>query len=222
MGGNLPKEIDNIKKNILFLGSMVEDRFKKATSAVLTNDAQLAQWIIDSDIEIDELEVDVEEECLKILALYQPVAIDLRFLVAVIKINNDLERVADEAVNIAQRIRSISGRNLGEYHFDYTDMAEKAAVMLKTSLDALVQVDSALAQSVRRMDKTVNALRDEAYDAMKKAVQKTPDQAGRIVNRYLISRHLERIGDHATNIAEEVIHMIEGKIVRHDDKQPKH
>ncbi|MFH1152904.1 MAG: phosphate signaling complex protein PhoU [Pseudomonadota bacterium] len=218
MAGNLQKEVDKIKKDILCLGAMVEDRFRKATSAVLTNDISLAQWLIDSDIEIDDLEVEVEEECLKILALYQPVAIDLRFLIAVIKINNDLERVADEAVNIAQRIKAISGRNLGDYRFDYTEMTEKAAVMLKTSLDALVQMDSELAQTVRRMDKVVNAMRDEAYDAMKNAINKTPEQAGRIVNRYLISRHLERIGDHATNIAEEVIHMIEGKIVRHDDK----
>jgi phosphate transport system protein len=216
MAGNLQKEIEKIKKHILSLGAMVEDRFRKATSAIMDNDIQLAQWIIDSDMEIDELEVDVEEECLKILALYQPVAIDLRFLVAVIKINNDLERVADQAVNIAQRIKTISGRNLGEYHFDYSEMADKAAVMLKTSLDALVQYDSDMARRVRRMDMAVNSLRDQAYDAMKEAVKKSPEHVGRIVNRFLISRHLERIGDHATNIAEEVIHMIEGKIVRHE------
>jgi phosphate transport system protein len=216
MAGNLQKEIDAIKKNILSLGAMVEDRCRKATTAVMAIDGDLAQWIIDFDIEIDDLEVDVEEECLKILALYQPVAIDLRFIIAVIKINNDLERVADEAVNIAQRIKAISGRNLGDYHFDYSEMTEKVSLMLKASLDALVRFDPDMAQGVRRMDKAVNTLRDEAYDAMKTALKKSPDHAGRIVNRYLISRHLERIGDHATNIAEEVIHMIEGKIVRHE------
>jgi phosphate transport system protein len=216
MAGNLQKEINTIKKNILSLGSMVEDRLRKATSAILASDAELAQWIIDSDMEVDELEVEVEEECLKILALYQPVAIDLRFLITVIKINNDLERVADQAVNISQRIKATSGRNLGEYHFDYSEMAEKVVAMLKMSLDSLVQMDTEMAETVRRMDTSVNIQRNEAYDAMKTAVRKTPEQVGRIVNRYLISRHLERIGDHATNIAEEVIHMIDGRIVRHE------
>ncbi|MEA1968189.1 MAG: phosphate signaling complex protein PhoU [Thermodesulfobacteriota bacterium] len=215
MAGNLQKEIDKIKKEILSLGAMVEERFKKAIVAVKTNDAGLAKQIIDSDVEIDELEVEIEEECLKILALYQPVAIDLRFLIAVVKINNDLERVADLAVNICIRVMTISGKNLGEYSYDYFHMAEKAGLMLKMSLDALVAMDSNMAVEVIKMDKDVNIMRNEAYDAMKKAIVKAPGHVGRIVNRYLISRHLERIGDHVTNIAEEVIHMIEGKIVRH-------
>jgi len=216
MAANLQRELTKIKKLILSLGTMAEHRFKKAIDAITTGDSKVVQFIIDADIEIDELEVDIEEECLKILALYQPVAIDLRFIIAVIKINNDLERVADEAVNIAQRIKTISGKNMGQYNFDYTRMAELAALMLKKSLDALVQMDSEMAESVQTMDREVNAIRDEAYDAMKTAIISAPQHAGQIVNRYLISRHLERIGDHATNIAEEVRHLVEGRIVRHE------
>lgn len=216
MAGNLQKEIEKIKREILSLGAMVEDRFKKAVHAVRTNDTALAREIIATDIEIDELEVEVEEECLKILALYQPVAIDLRFLIAVVKINNDLERVADLAANIAQRIKTVSGAIPAcPFHYDYSPMAEKTGRMLKMSLDALVGMDSDMADQVIRMDGDVNAMRNNAYGAMKAAIKKAPDQVGRTINLYLISRHLERIGDHATNIAEEVIHLVKGKIVRH-------
>jgi len=216
MAANLHKEINKIKKSILSLGAMAEHRFRRSIDAVKKGDRDIAQSIIDSDVEVDELEVDIEEECLKILALYQPVAVDLRFLIAVIKINNDLERVADEAVNIAQRVKSISGRNIGKYNFDYTRMAELAGLMLKKSLDSLVQMDSDIAESVQTTDKLVNTIRNEAYDAMKDAILSSPEYAGQIVNRYLIARHLERIGDHATNIAEEVRHLVNGKIVRHE------
>jgi phosphate transport system protein len=215
MAGNLQKEIDKIKKNILSLGAMAEDRFKKAVHAVRTNDTLVAQEIIASDMEIDELEVEVEEECLKILALYQPVAIDLRFLIVVVKINNDLERVADLAANIARRIQTVSGTGTGTFRYDYSPMAEKTGLMLKMSLDALVGMDADMADRVVSMDKEVNKMRNQAYDAMKTAILKAPEQVAQTINLYLISRHLERIGDHATNIAEEVIHLIRGKIVRH-------
>ncbi|MFO7749925.1 MAG: phosphate signaling complex protein PhoU [Desulfobacteraceae bacterium] len=216
MAGNLQKEVDKIKKEILSLGGMVEKRFKSAALSVKDNDAECAQNIIDTDIEIDELEVEIEEDCLKIIALYQPVAIDLRFLIAVVKINNDLERVADLAVNICRRVTTTSGKNFGEYSYDYYKMAEKTGLMLKTSLDALVAMDADMAERVIKMDEEVNVMRNDAYDAMKLAIVKSPEYAGRIVNRYLISRHLERIGDHIKNISEEVIHMIKGKIIRHD------
>lgn len=221
MSANLHREINKLKKAILSLGGMVEDRFGKATLAVRNNDLPLALTIIDSDHEIDDLEVEVEEECLKVLALYQPVAIDLRFLIAIIKINNDLERVADQAVNICQRIKTISGKNRGGYNFDYTHMADTTGMMLKKGLDALVDMDSAMAESILKMDREVNTLRNEAYDAMKAAIKKSPDHVAQIINRYLISRHLERIGDHACNIAEEVIHMVNGRIIRHEQDKFK-
>jgi phosphate transport system protein len=214
MAVHLQRQIENIKKEILSLGAMVEDRFKRAMFAIKTEDLKLAQEIIDTDVEVDEKEIEVEEECLKILALYQPVATDLRFLVAVIKINNDLERVADYAANIAIRFKT-SAHDPNKFKYDYTAMADLTSRMLKMSLDALVRMDVDMAYEVRDMDADVNTMRNEAYDSMKTDIRKHPDMVGEIINMYLISRHLERIGDHTTNIAEEVIYLIEGEIIRH-------
>lgn len=214
MAGHLQRAIDKIKKEILTLGAMVEDRFKKAVYAIKTEDLELAQQIIDTDFEVDEREIEVEEECLKVLALYQPVATDLRFLVAVIKINNDLERIADYASNIAQRLKT-SSNDPNKFKYDYTTMGDKAARMLRLSLDALVRMDVDMAYEVRDMDEQINLMRNEAYDSMKKDIQEHPEMASEIINMYLISRHIERIGDHTTNVAEEVIYLIEGEIIRH-------
>jgi phosphate transport system protein len=211
---HLHRAMDKIKKEILSLGALVEDRFKKSIESIRTENLELAQWIIDTDYEVDEREIEVEEECLKILALYQPVATDLRLIVAVIKINNDLERIADYAVNIARRFIT-SSDDPDKFGYDYTAMAEQAANMLKLSLDALVGMDVAMAYSVLEMDEDVNTMRDDAYRTMKEDIRAHPDMVAEIINMYLISRHIERIGDHTTNIAEEVIYLIEGDIIRH-------
>jgi phosphate transport system protein len=209
------RELEKIKKQILSLGAMVEERVRMALNAVDANDAELAHKIIKTDYEIDEMEVEIEEECLKVLALHQPVAVDLRFLIAVIKINNDLERIGDQAVNIAERVDVIAKRDLSDLFFDYSAMGEKAQNMLKTSLDALVNMDYDLAFNVVMMDDEVDHIKSEAYDRIKQAMSKHPDKIGYLINLLLISRHIERIADHATNIAEEVIYMIEGEIIRH-------
>jgi phosphate transport system protein len=209
------KELEKIKKQILSLGAMVEERMRKAFRAINEGDMDVAETVIKSDWEIDEKEVEVEEECLKILALYQPVAVDLRFLIAVIKINNDLERIADEAVNIAQRVTNILGKQSNGFLIDYTEMSEIVENMLKNSLDALVNLDVDLAFKVVALDDNVDDLHKNTYDIIKREMLETPDQAGALINLYLISRHLERIADHATNIAEEVIYLVEGEIVRH-------
>jgi phosphate transport system protein len=214
MTTHLTRAMHNIKKEVLSLGAMVEDRFKKAIYAVQNEDIEQAQYIIDTDFKVDEREVEVEEECLKTLALYQPVATDLRLITAVIKINNDLERIADYAVNIAKRYKT-SADNPNKFRYDYTAMAEQAARMLKMSLDALVSLNVDTAYEVREMDKEVNAMRNEAYRVMKENIQARPDMVEEIINMYLISRHIERVGDHTTNIAEEVIYLIEGEIIRH-------
>ena len=209
------RELEKIKKQILSLGAKVEEQVRMATQAVEAHDAELAKQIIKSDFEIDEMEVEIEEECLKILALHQPVAVDLRFLVAVIKINNDLERIGDQAVNIAERVDVISKRDLSEFFFDYTAMGEKVQEMLKMSLDALINMDYDMAYSVVMRDDEVDQIKVDAYDRIKQAMSKHPDKIGYLINLLLISRHLERLADHATNIAEEVIYLIEGEIVRH-------
>jgi len=212
------KELDRVKKMILSLGASVEERVRKASTAIEERNSDLAEEIIKTDYMIDEMEVDIEEECLKALALYQPVAIDLRFLIATIKINNDLERIADETVNIARRVQVIAGRASKGFVFDYSAMTEKAEEMLRMSLDALVNLDLDLAFKVVTMDDAIDRMHHDAYDRIKhtlKGDDAASKQAGLYINLYLISRHLERIGDHATNIAEEVIYLIEGEIVRH-------
>lgn len=215
MARYLIRELDKIKKKILSLGALVEDRVRMTSDAVENRDAVIAQKIIDTDWEIDEMEVEVEEECLKLLALHQPVAVDLRFIVTVIKINNDLERIGDQAVNIAERVLTISKRPEMDFVFDYAPMAEKTETMLKMSLDALVNVDVDLASKVIKLDDEVDAIKELAYDRIKAAIKENPKRVGYLINLLLISRHLERLADHATNIAEEVIYLIEGEIVRH-------
>jgi phosphate transport system protein len=217
MAKHFDRELEKLKKKILSLGALVEERVYLAIKAIESRDPDLAKRIIRSDHEIDETEVEVEEECLKILALYQPVAIDLRFIVTVIKINNDLERIGDQAVNIAERIQSIAKYPKISFHFDYTEMAEIAAAMLKQSLDALVNLDIDMAFRILTLDDEVDDIQGDAYSQIKKAMREHPEEMTYLINLYLISRHLERIADHATNIAEEVIYLIEGEIVRHED-----
>jgi len=209
------RELEKIKKRILSLGATVEEQVRMATQAVETHDAELVQQIIKSDHDVDEMEVEIEEECLKVLALHQPVAVDLRFLIAVIKINNDLERIGDQAVNIAERVDVIAKRGLSDFFFDYSSMGEKVQDMLKSSLDALVNMDYDLAFSVVKRDDEVDLINKDAYDRIKQAMRDHPGKLGELINLLLISRHLERLADHATNIAEEVIYLIEGEIIRH-------
>ena len=211
------RELEKIKQRILALGALVEERVQMARTAVDEKDAALAEKIIKNDFEIDEMEVEVEEECLKVLALHQPVAVDLRFLIAVIKINNDLERIGDQAVNIAQRVLTIAKQDIENFVFDYSVMSEKAQVMLKMSLDSLVNLDIDLALKVCTMDDEVDELKDLAYDRIKQTMKSDPNHLGYYINLLLISRHVERLADHSTNIAEEVIYLIEGDIVRHGD-----
>jgi phosphate transport system protein len=215
MTKHFQKELEKIKKLILSLGALAEEEVHMAIKAIELKDAEIAKKIINDDHKIDEMEVDIEEECLKVLALHQPVAVDLRFIVAVIKINNDLERIGDEAVNIAERVESLAKRKSSSFYYDYAKMAQKAENMLKMSLDALVNLDIDLAFKVLTSDDEVDDIQKEVYQLTKQALRAHTDEEAFLINQYLISRHLERIADHATNIAEEVIYLVEGEIVRH-------
>jgi phosphate transport system protein len=215
MPKRLQKELERIKKRILGLGAIVEERVRMVTRAVESWDADLANEVIRKDYEIDEIEVEIEEECLKILALHQPVAVDLRFLVAVIKINNDLERIGDEAVNLAERVDNISKRKRLDLTFEYSVMAEKALTMLRMSLDSLVNLEKDVAIQVLLKDEEVDRMHREIYDKIKETIAQRPEYVSYMINLYTISKNLERIADHSTNIAEEVIYLIEGEIVRH-------
>ena len=211
----LAREIDKLKERILLLGGKVEERVKMSVSSVRQRDKALAEQVIDGDREIDLMEVDLEEECLKILALHQPVAVDLRFIVTVLKVNNDLERIGDLAVNIAE-VSVFLARCPGlQFPFDFEQMASKAEQMLANSLNALVDQDVELAEKVRRSDDEVDDIHEAMYISAAEAMKQQPDRIDCLIKTMSISRALERIADLSTNIAEDVIYLAEGSIVRH-------
>jgi phosphate transport system protein len=208
-------ELLKLNKKLLKLSAMVEDRVRKAASVIQSRDNELTQSLIVSDYEVDEMEVEIEEDCLKILALHQPVAGDLRFLITVIKINNEIERIADMAVSIALRVQAIANnKHTLPTSIDFLPMSEKVITMLKMSLDALVNRDAATARKIFHLDDEVDAFRNNVYEKVKDLIRKNPEHPGSLINTYLLARHLERIADRATNIAEEVIYLVEGSIVR--------
>ena len=216
MAVHLQKEIEKLKKQIVLLAGTVEKSVADAVKSIDQRDAQLAQQIKDSDQIIDQTEVEVEEDCLKTLALYQPVAMDLRFIVAVLKINSDLERIGDEAVNIAGRSLNINAYPKIEINFDLKTLALKVMAMLKRSLDALVNMDAAMAHSVIDSDDEIDETVRVLFQQVKNEIRRQPEKIDYIIEYMRINRHLERIADHATNIAEDIVYMIEGKIVRHN------
>jgi phosphate transport system protein len=221
MAKHLQREIENLKKKILNLSARVEAAVHDSTEAIEERDSDLAQRVIDNDIAIDQQEVEVEEECLKILALHQPVAIDLRFIIAVLKINSDLERIGDLAVNIAERAVFLATQPKPDIYFDFVGMAQEAQSMLKKSLDALVNMSIELAQEVCAGDDTIDAMNRQMYLKVQDSILAHPEQIASLIHLLSVSRHLERIADHATNIAEDVIYMSEGQIVRHRTEEYK-
>jgi len=215
MSKHLHNEIEKLKKRILNLSTMVESAVQMATTALRERDAGLAKSVISADSEIDLCEVDIEEECQKILALYQPVAHDLRHIIAVLKINAELERIGDATVNISERVLLLVNKEWMDIHIDFPDMAQKAQDMLHKSLDALVNLDASLAYEVILADDEVDAINEHMYGQVEKAIQQEPDRVDSYINLLGISHNIERIADHASNIAEDVIYLLEGRIVRH-------
>lgn len=209
------REVEALKQKLLSLGTLVEDRIAQALDALVKRDAELAQQIIDGDDDIDEMEIEIEEDCLKILALYQPVAVDLRFVVAVLKINNDLESMADKAVNIARRTKSLIELPNIALPPSLSAMAREAKAMVKHCLDAFVQEDATLARRVCADDRAVDRYHRELYKQLQDQLRTHPEDVERLLHVVSVVRHLERIGDLATNVAEDVIYNVEGAIVRH-------
>ena len=194
---------------------MVEKSVQKAIKVLAGHDRELAQQVIAKDDSINRLEVDLEEECLKVLALYQPVASDLRMIVAVLKINNDLERIADQAVNICERALAVIDSPHLVCPLELDLMAKKVIDMLEKSLDALVNTDPDLARRVLELDDEVVTIHSQNYKAFKDYVRQNPETVDSVLRYLTVSRHLELIADLATNIAEDVIYLNEGEIVRH-------
>lgn len=211
----LHREIERLKKQILSLSKLVETSVQMSVRAVKEFDTDLAKKVIEKDTEIDNAEMDVEEEVLKILALYQPVAVDLRFIVTVLKMNSDLERIGDLAVNIAKRTFLFKPPHPQAPLDDFVLMGDKVMVMLQQVLDAMVNMDSGLAEAVRVADDEVDDLNRKIYDQIKEGILSEPERVHTWIHFLSVSRFLERIADHCTTIAENLIYTIEGDIVRH-------
>lgn len=215
MTKHFQKEIERLKKRILHLAATVEEALQLSVQSVSEHRHELAHRVIDGDAAIDSLEIDVEEDCLKILALHQPVAADLRYVIAVLKINNDLERIGDLAVNIAERSLQLTQVGGVTVSYDLRPMLETTVKMVQKSVDALVSEDAGLAQEVCLDDDRVDEYHKAAYQTIQAELKSHPDLVHHCVSMLGVSKNLERIADHATNIAEDVIYMIDGEIVRH-------
>lgn len=215
----LQKEIENLKNHLLSLCARVEKSVAMAARSLDERDEDLAREVISNDMNTDEEEVEIEEECLKILALHQPVAIDLRMIISVLKINNDLERIGDLAVNIAERSVYLATRKQPSNTLDFAHMAESVMGMLNRSVDALVRWDIAAARAVCVADKTIDDMNRKVYEVVESLLRQGYEDVGSLINLLSISTSLERIADHATNIAEDVIYIISGEIVRHRESK---
>ena len=212
---HLHKEIELLKKDILILGSMVEGAVRHAVEAVIDKDVEKAKRVIENDTYIDRKEIEIEEDCLKILALHQPVAADLRYVTACMKVNNELERIGDLGGNIARRVLAIGNNPETELCVDFQPMMDVTRQMLKHALDSLIYMDAELAMEVLKKDDIVDEYNSKMFDDFQGYIRSNPEQVEYYINLLNVSRHLERIADCTTNICEDVIYMIKGQIVRH-------
>jgi phosphate transport system protein len=208
-------ELERLKKELFTLSAMVEESLHLAVRAVMERNPDLAHKVSGSDEAVDQKEVEIEEECLKILALYQPVAADLRYIVVVLKMNNDLERIGDLAVNIAHRASALIKLRKPEAYFDFSDMAKKVQEMLRKALESLVNSDADLAASVCRSDDIVDEMNRQMHDRIRNEIRANLGDLESLTYYMSVSRNLERIADHTTNIAEDVVYLVEGNIIRH-------
>ena len=209
------EELDALKQTLLAMGGLVEDQIRRVMLALLERDGDLAQEVIERDRQVNAYDVEIDEKCVELLALYQPAAGDLRFITTAMKIVTDLERIGDQAVNIAQRTLELNQEPQLKPYIDLPRMADKAQRMVKESLDAYVGRDTALARRVCAEDSDVDALKEQIFRELLTFMMEDARTIPRAIRLILISRFLERVADHATNIAEMVVYMVESKMVRH-------
>ncbi|MCX7835869.1 MAG: phosphate signaling complex protein PhoU [bacterium] len=215
MSNTFETEVEKLKKGILGVGTKVEESLRTAMQSFFELEADSAESVIEKDPKIDIEEVAVEEECIKILALYQPFSNQLRYLITVLKINNDLERIGDLAVNIAHRALDIQKYPRIPHPLNLRRMADLVENMLDKALDAFIKQDAELARKVCFLDDEVDQLHRDSYPLIAEAIKQKPEAAEYYLHILSVSRYLERCADQVTNIAEDVIYLVEGKIVRH-------
>jgi phosphate transport system protein len=215
MTKSMQEDMSLLKQRVLRMGGMVEEATRDATVALTQRRADLARRVIEADDAIDMIELDVDEECLRILALHQPVAGDLRYITAVLKINNDLERIGDLACNVAERAIDLARREPLVLPLRFERMTEIVRGQLHDALDALVNRDARLARAVLARDREINQIHRQHFEALQESMKASPDNVEAAVDLLSASRQLERIGDQTTNIAEDVVFLVEGRVIRH-------
>jgi len=215
MSKHLQHDLYRLKKEILAMGALVEEDINRAIASLTQRDAVLARQVLEGDDAIDRKEVEVEDLCLKILALHQPVAGDLRYIIAVLKVNNDLERMGDLAQNIAERVTFLAVNEPVPVHLDFTLMVELVRRMVGESLDALVNQDPVLARRVCVQDDEVDRLQKQMFETLQSVMMRDPKAVERAVQVLSVAGHPVRKADSATNIAEDIVFMVEGDIIRH-------
>jgi len=209
------EELEQLKTRLLEMGGLAEDRVRSAVEGLVERDTALVDRVLGGDVPINQLHIEIDSRCFKLLALHQPMAVDLRAIVAAVKINTDLERVGDLAINIAEAVRRYMRHAPVKELIDIPRMADIAQGMLRDSLDSYVRQDISLAQRVLNEDDELDALKTQVFRDLLTFMLQDPSTIEPSLDLILISRHLERIGDHATNIAEDVIFMVSARDVRH-------
>jgi phosphate transport system protein len=215
------EELEALKSRLLEMGGLAEDRVRRSVQALVDRDIGDIDRVLAGDEAINALHIEIDNRCFKLLALHQPMAADLRAIVAAVKINTDLERVGDLAVNIAEAAKRYTMHPPVKKLIDIPRMAEIAQVMLRDALDAFVQRDTALAQRVLNEDDKLDSLKTQIFRELLTYMLQDPSTIEPALDLLLVSRHLERIGDHATNVAEDVIFMVSARDVRHHSGDPE-
>ncbi len=210
--------LDELKQKVLAMGGMAEQAVDRAAKAYQTRDLQLCQLVLEAERSINAAHSEIDEMATDLLAMQQPMAVDLRFILAIIKINEDLERVGDQAVNIVERVMDMNLLPLVELPADIPKMAATAVGMVRSALQSFVNADPALAQTVLETDDVVDEMNRDIFVAMDKLMHTNPDVARQALDSLLIARNLERVADHATNISEDVIFWVQGADVRHHQR----
>ncbi len=209
------EELEALKQTLLAMGGLVEDQIRRVMRALVERDDALAREVIERDQQVNAYDVEVDETCVSLLALHQPAAGDLRFITTAMKIVTDLERMGDQAVNIAQRVLELNREPQLKPYIDLPRMASSAQLMVKQSLDAFVARDTELARRVCGEDAEVDALKEQIFRELLTFMMEDARTIPRAIRLILISRFLERVADHATNVAEMVIYLVDAKMVRH-------
>jgi phosphate transport system protein len=209
------QSLDELKERLLVMAGLVEQAIQRATEAYSSRDEGLCEMVLLSEPAINRMEGEIDQLALDLLAMEQPMAVDLRFILSVIRINADLERVGDQAVNIANRVQDLGTLANAELPVDIPKLAGLAGAMVRKALQAFIEGDAEMAQSVLLLDDQVDDMNRDAFRALGNLIQQKPELATQALNALIISRNLERVGDHATNIAEDVIFWVRGADVRH-------